>query len=316
MRAGTRSPTPRSTGSWRRTRRAICTLPITPTSTTRRAVYALGDRFRAVRPGRRPRAPTPCSTSTATPAVRSSCSRCARGSAPRPSRASSGLGRPIAAVGIDRRLHRARVAGLRPGPRRVPRRVAVRHDTPPMPGHPDWTVDPVEPPAPALRSLQAGGACAADRGARAADRRSGPRRRTAGGGGGEYKQDVDPQIADGSAQRALDAARARWARPGSAPTTSASRCCASAPRTCASRGCCACAADGRSAPARRGTCARSATVPRMHKVVQAAIDARVDALDVRYGQRGLPRAASTSTRAAGSPTTSTASRPTASDEPR
>jgi aminopeptidase N len=30
-------------------------------------------------------------------------------------------------------------------------------ETPPMPGHPDWTVDPVEQPAPALQSLQAGG---------------------------------------------------------------------------------------------------------------------------------------------------------------
>ena len=30
--------------------------------------------------------------------------------------------------------------------------------TPPMPGHPDWTVDPVEPPAPRAPQSLAGGA--------------------------------------------------------------------------------------------------------------------------------------------------------------
>ncbi len=103
------------------------------------------------------------------------------------------------------------------------------------------------------------------------------------------QQDVDPQIADGSAQRALDAARARWRATGL--------------RSYDFRVAllCFCPEDVRRPRLLRVRSGRPigpgpprhlrevATVPRMHRVVQAAIDARVDGLDVRYGRRGLPR---------------------------
>jgi hypothetical protein len=101
------------------------------------------------------------------------------------------------------------------------------------------------------------------------------------------QDEVDPEITDGSAQRMLDAAEARW-------------------RTAGIRSydfrvqlLCFCRPDVR-APrvlrVRRGRpldpprhLREVATVPRMHRLVQEAIDERVAGLTVRYGRRGLPR---------------------------
>ena len=47
-------------------------------------------------------------------------------------------------VDPHRRLHRARVEGRAARPLRVPATWLYGETTPPMPGHPDWTVDPVE----------------------------------------------------------------------------------------------------------------------------------------------------------------------------
>ena len=107
--------------------------------------------------------------------------------------------------------------------------------------------------------------------------------------GAGAQQDVDPQIADGSAQRALDAARARWRATGlrSYDFRVALLCFCSEdvrrPHDLRVRG-------GRPiGPGPPRHLREVATVPRMHRVVQAAIDARVDGLSVRYGRRGLPR---------------------------
>ena len=92
--------------------------------------------------------------------------------------------------------------------------------------------------------------------------------------------------------------------------TSASRCCASAPKTCAGRATLRVRGGRPIGPGPPRHLREVATVPRMHKVVQAAIDARVDGLDVRYGRRGLPRRIDIDA-SRGSPTRSTASRPAA-----
>jgi hypothetical protein len=100
---------------------------------------------------------------------------------------------------------------------------------------------------------------------------------------------TDPQITDGTLQRGLDGARRRWNaahvrsyRYGMTTT-------------------CFCAPSGvvvyvvrngrpRALP-RRGEAAL-ATVPRLLRRIQAAIDEKVSNLDVTYGARGVPKAIS------------------------
>ena len=96
---------------------------------------------------------------------------------------------------------------------------------------------------------------------------------------------VDPSIADGSAQRALDAAHARWRATGlSSYDFRAGVVC-----FCSQRG-------PRLLRVRAGRpidppayLREVATVWRMHRLVQKAIDGRAHDLDVSYGRRGLPR---------------------------
>jgi len=106
------------------------------------------------------------------------------------------------------------------------------------------------------------------------------------------RQPVDPGIADGSAQRALDAARERWAAAGIdsyAMRVRISCFCDRAtttPRTLVVR-------DGRPAGGRRARRTPAAlrpyaSVPRIFARVQRAIDDRVALLTVRYDRRGLP----------------------------
>jgi hypothetical protein len=98
--------------------------------------------------------------------------------------------------------------------------------------------------------------------------------------------DVDPAIADGSAQRALDAARARWRATGiHSYDFRASVLC-----FCAERGPGLLRVRaGRPVDPPRHL-REVATVWRMHRLVQRAIDARAAGLDVSYGRRGLPLA--------------------------
>jgi hypothetical protein len=105
-----------------------------------------------------------------------------------------------------------------------------------------------------------------------------------------HERPVDPEIANGSAQRALDAARERWAAAaiGSYAMRARISCFCdrqtTRPRTLVVR-------DGR--PARVGGRAVPAalrpyaTVPRLFARVQAAIDARVALLTVRYDRHGV-----------------------------
>src|SRR3954451_1840850 len=100
----------------------------------------------------------------------------------------------------------------------------------------------------------------------------------------------DPSIADGSAEQALDAARARWAATGLTDYRFRGRLLCfcpqsyTTPRTLTVR-------DGR---ARRPpqNLKPIATVPRMFRVVQRAIDRQVAGLAVTYGATGLPRSIS------------------------
>ena len=97
----------------------------------------------------------------------------------------------------------------------------------------------------------------------------------------------DPGIEDGSEQRALDAARERW-RDAAVETyrLRVRALCFCAPRF--TRPAVIRVRDGRPIdPPRR--LRNVATVPRLHRVVQKAIDERVDGLTVRYGRRGVPR---------------------------
>ena len=106
------------------------------------------------------------------------------------------------------------------------------------------------------------------------------------------RQTVDPSIADGSAERALDQARSRWAEAGlsSYRFRVAIRCffCPTElgrPTSITVR-------NGR--PRHPPADLRSvSTVPRLFRVVQRAIDDRTPGLDVTYGARGLPREIST-----------------------
>ncbi len=100
----------------------------------------------------------------------------------------------------------------------------------------------------------------------------------------------DPAIADGSAQRALTKARARWkaANVRSYRVRVALGCFCPEdirkPRTITVRG-----GVPRSAPSHLKDVA---TVPRMFRVIQGAIDDGVAGLDVTYGPRGVPKAIS------------------------
>lgn len=103
---------------------------------------------------------------------------------------------------------------------------------------------------------------------------------------------VDPAIADGSAQRALDAARERWAEAeiGSYAMRARISCFCdrqtTRPRTLVVR-------DGRPARVRGKPVPVAlrpyATVSRLFARVQAAIDDRVALLTVRYDRRGVVR---------------------------
>jgi hypothetical protein len=97
---------------------------------------------------------------------------------------------------------------------------------------------------------------------------------------------TDPSITDGRAQAALDAARARW---------KASRTVSYRMRVALG---CFCPEDirrPRTITVRRGLPLRPpshlkdvATVPRLFRTIQRAIDADVADLTVRYGRRGVP----------------------------
>ncbi len=97
-------------------------------------------------------------------------------------------------------------------------------------------------------------------------------------------QTVDPSIADGSAQKALDAAKQRWRRHGPRSysyrlqlscycTTDALR-----PRTFVVR-------DGKPRNPPKGWRGQ-ATVPRLFRLVQRAIDERADEIHVEYRANG------------------------------
>jgi hypothetical protein len=100
----------------------------------------------------------------------------------------------------------------------------------------------------------------------------------------------DPAIADGSAQRALDAARERWQAGGRRSyrfRVSLLCFCPEgyrAPRTLTVR-------RGRPVDPPRHL-RQVATVPRLFRVVQEAIDRGVAGLGVTYGAHGLPRSIS------------------------
>lgn len=97
----------------------------------------------------------------------------------------------------------------------------------------------------------------------------------------------DPAIASGQAQKALDVARAKW---------KAARVTSYDFRGSIS---CFCAPDYRKArtvkvrhgaPVHPPDSLKSvATVPRMFRFIQAAIDGKVASLQVQYGKRGVPR---------------------------
>lgn len=107
---------------------------------------------------------------------------------------------------------------------------------------------------------------------------------------GQVIGEPDPEIVDGSAQKALDAARKRWRAFGV--------------RSYRFRVQLLCFCSNRhTAPVvievRRGRAVDPprhlrdvATVPRLHRTVQQAIDDRVEGLSVRYGRRGVPRSIS------------------------
>jgi Family of unknown function (DUF6174) len=98
---------------------------------------------------------------------------------------------------------------------------------------------------------------------------------------------VDPQILDGTEQRRLDSARDRWRRRGAHHyrLRLALRCfCPSeitAPAVIFVR-------NGHPLNA-RSHLRRAATVTRLLRIVQSAIDERVSGLSVRYDSRGIPR---------------------------
>lgn len=99
--------------------------------------------------------------------------------------------------------------------------------------------------------------------------------------------ETDPAITDGSAQKQLDTARARWkkAHISSYKVRVALGCfCPETirkPRTLTVRG------GGAVKPPQHLT--EVATVPRMFRTIQKAIDGKVAAITVAYSARGVPR---------------------------
>jgi Family of unknown function (DUF6174) len=105
--------------------------------------------------------------------------------------------------------------------------------------------------------------------------------------GGSRSDAVDPGIADGTEQRRLDRARARWDRYDvrGYRFRVALRCFCprevTAPAVIRVRH-----GRPRAAPSHLR---KAATVPRLLRIVQHAIDDRVSGLNVRYGRHGVPR---------------------------
>ena len=99
------------------------------------------------------------------------------------------------------------------------------------------------------------------------------------------RDDPDPSIANGSAQRRLDAARRRWHRAGihnyRFSVSILCFCPQRAPYVLFVRN------DRAVKPPR--DLRDLATVRRLHRIVQEAIDRGVAGLSVRYGSRGVPR---------------------------
>jgi hypothetical protein len=101
---------------------------------------------------------------------------------------------------------------------------------------------------------------------------------------------VDPRILDGTHQRRLTAARGRWRDAGVRDYRFRVRLSCfcppdiRAPRVIVVRG-----GRARNAPSHLR---EAATVPRLLRIVQRAIDDRVADLGVRYGRRGIPRSIS------------------------
>jgi hypothetical protein len=98
----------------------------------------------------------------------------------------------------------------------------------------------------------------------------------------------DPQITDGTLQRRLDDARGRWR----AAHLRSYRYAVSTSCFCAPSGAVVYVVrDGRPRVPQRGE-KSLATVPRLFRTIQAAIDHRVANLDVIYGARGVPKSIS------------------------
>ena len=97
--------------------------------------------------------------------------------------------------------------------------------------------------------------------------------------------DPDKSIVDGSAQRKLDRARRRWRRAGIHNYRfQIERLC-----FCAERGPVVLFVRNGRPVAAPATLRDVATVRRLHRRVQRAIDGKVPALSVRYDRRGIPR---------------------------
>jgi Family of unknown function (DUF6174) len=98
---------------------------------------------------------------------------------------------------------------------------------------------------------------------------------------------VDPAIADGTAQQRLDAAKQRWQAAGIEDYRfTVERQCFCVPSF---RGPVAIVVRGGVPDAATPAAFQDvATVPRLHAIVQQAIDDRVERLDVRYDRRGVP----------------------------
>jgi hypothetical protein len=100
-----------------------------------------------------------------------------------------------------------------------------------------------------------------------------------------FDDDPDPAIVDGSAQRRLDAARRRWRRADIHNYRFAiERSC-----FCVQRGLMVLFVRGDRPISPPSTFRSVATVRRLQRAVQRAIDAEVHDLSVRYDRRGVPR---------------------------
>ena len=109
----------------------------------------------------------------------------------------------------------------------------------------------------------------------------------AAAGLGPPAEPPDPSIVDGSAQRALSAARARWRLTGSSTyALRVRRVCFCVPEARRAAWILVVAGRPHGAPEHLR---EAATVPRLHRIVQNAITARVAGLEVRYDARGVPR---------------------------